>query len=59
MKFIFSFWVMLFMFSFLFGCSSFVYQSPRYVKLAHEITEKTAKRLKEQKNLYLVGTGGG
>ena len=46
------------MFSFLFGCSSFGYQSPRYVKLAHEITEKTAKKLKAQKNLYLVGTGG-
>lgn len=46
------------MFSFLFGCSSFGYQSPRYVKLAHEITEKTAKELKAQKNLYLIGTGG-
>jgi hypothetical protein len=41
------------MFSFLFGCSSFGYQSPRYVQLAHEITEKTAKELKAQKNLYL------
>ena len=48
----------LFMFSFLFGCSSFGYQSPHYVKLAHEITEKTAKELKMQKNLYLIGTGG-
>lgn len=48
----------LFMFSFLFGCSSFGYQAPRYVKLSHEITEKTAKELKEQKNLYLIGTGG-
>jgi hypothetical protein len=46
------------MFSFLFGCSSFGYQSPRYVKLAHEITENTAKELKAQKNLYLAGTGG-
>lgn len=44
--------------SFVFGCSSFGYESPRYVKLAHEITEKTAKKLKAQKNLYLAGTGG-
>jgi hypothetical protein len=47
------------MFSFLFGCSSLSYQSPRYVKLAAEITEKTAQKLKGKKNLYLVGTGGG
>ena len=46
------------MFSFIFGCSSFGYQSPHYVKLAHEITEKTAKKLKEQKDLILIGTGG-
>jgi hypothetical protein len=57
MKLFFSIGVILFMFSFLFGCSSFGYQSPRYVKLAHEITEKTAKELKAQKNLYLAGTG--
>jgi len=38
--------------------SSFGYQSPRYVKLAHEITDKTAKKLKDQKNLILIGTGG-
>jgi hypothetical protein len=45
--------------SFLFGCSSFGYQSPHYVKLAHEITANTAKKLEEQKKLYLIGTGGG
>jgi hypothetical protein len=45
-------------FLFLFGCSSFGYQSPHYVKLAHEITEKTAKKLEEEKGLFLVGTGG-
>ncbi len=56
MKIIFNLGVMLCMF--LFGCSSFGYQSPRYVKLAHKITEKTARELKAQKNLYLVGTGG-
>ena len=58
MKLFFNVGAILFMFSFLFGCSSFGYQSPRYVKLAHEITEKTAKELKAQKNLYLIGTGG-
>ena len=47
------------MFSFLFGCASLGYQSPRYVKLAAEITEKTAQKLKGKKNLYLIGTGGG
>lgn len=48
----------IFIFSCLFECSSFDYQSPVYIKLAHEITEKTGNELKEQKNLYLVGTGG-
>ena len=58
MKLSFNVGIILFIFSFLFGCSSFGYQSPRYVKLAHEITEKAAKELKAQKNLYLIGTGG-
>jgi hypothetical protein len=47
------------MFSFLFGCSSLGYQVPDYEKIADAITEKTAKKLKEQKNLCLIGTGGG
>ncbi|MGB7127854.1 MAG: hypothetical protein WBD50_02030 [Candidatus Rhabdochlamydia sp.] len=46
MKLIFTYGVM---FSFLFGCFSLGYQSPRYVKLAAEITEKTAQKLKEKK----------
>ena len=58
MKLIFNLGIMMCIFSFLFGCSSFGYQSPRYVKLAHEITAKTAKKLKEQKGLALAGTGG-
>lgn len=53
MKLFFIIGIILLMFSFIFG-----YQSPRYVKLAHEITEKTAKKLKEQKGLSLAGTGG-
>jgi len=43
---------------FIFGCS-LGYQSPDYVQLAHKITKETAKKLKEEKNLYLIGTGGG
>ena len=58
MKLIFNLGIMMCMLSFIFGCSSFGYQSPRYVKLAHEITEKTAKKLKEQKGFSLAGTGG-
>lgn len=57
MKLFFNVGVVLFMFSFLFGCSSFS-PSPDYEKIADKITEKTAKELKAQKNLYLVGTGG-
>jgi hypothetical protein len=45
------------MFSFLFGCSSFSL-SPDYEKIADKITEKTAKKLKEQKGLFPAGTGG-
>ncbi len=59
MKLFFTCGVMLVIFSLLFGCSFFDHQSPRYVKLAANITEKTAGKLKEQKNLYLIGTGGG
>ena len=48
----------LFMTSSIFACSSFGYQSPRYVILAHEITAKTGRELQVEKQLYLVGTGG-
>lgn len=34
------------------------YQSPRYVKLAHKITDETAEKLKKKKNLSPAGTGG-
>ncbi|VHO02455.1 hypothetical protein [Candidatus Rhabdochlamydia sp. T3358] len=46
------------MFSFLFGCSSFWHPLPDYEKIADDITEKTAQKLKGKKNLYLIGTGG-
>jgi hypothetical protein len=58
MKCRFNFWLIMFVVFCLFGCSSFGHQSPRYVKLAHEITEKTAEKLKGRKDLFLVGTGG-
>jgi hypothetical protein len=58
MKLFFTCGVVLSTFFLLFGCSFFSHQSPRYVQLAANITEKTAERLKEQKNLHLIGTGG-
>jgi hypothetical protein len=58
MKLSISFGIMMSMFSFFLGCSSFGHQSPRYVKLADEITAKTAKKLEKEKKLHLIGTGG-
>jgi hypothetical protein len=49
--------IMMCMLPFTFGCSSFS-PSPDYEKIADKITEKAAKELKAQKNLYLIGTGG-
>lgn len=46
------------MFTFVFGCSTSGGQMPDYEKIADKITEKTAKKLKNQKNLVLIGTGG-
>ncbi|PCI76478.1 hypothetical protein COB21_04300 [Candidatus Aerophobetes bacterium] len=43
----------------LFGTFSCGHQSPRYVKIAHKITDDTAKKLAKEKNLVLIGTGGG
>jgi len=39
------------------SCSS--YESPRYVKIADSITDKTAKKIEKEKGLVLCGTGGG
>jgi hypothetical protein len=49
---------MIITFSFIFFSSFFGYRLPKHEKVADSITEKTAKELKEQKNLCLVGTGG-
>lgn len=52
--------VIIAMITFLLGCSSsFGYQVPNYEKIADKLTEKTARKMQEQKHLYLVGTGGG
>lgn len=45
--------------TYIFGYSSVDYQSPKYVKMAHKITDKVGRKLKVEKNLKLVGTGGG
>ena len=42
----------------LYSCSSIEYESPRYVQLAHKITNKTAKTLEKEKGVILVGRGG-
>lgn len=36
----------------------FGHQSPYYIKLAHQITAQTAKKLEKSHKLVLVGTGG-
>ena len=59
MKLILNFGVALLMVFSVFACSSLGYQSPYYVKLAHQITARTAKKINTQKNLVLIGTGGG
>ena len=41
------------------SCSFFTESRPEYVKIANKITNETGKKLKEQKNLHLAGTGGG
>src|SRR5271157_4501708 len=56
MKLFFNFALMLSIVLFGFSCSSFTESA--YVKIAASITNKTAKKLKERKNLFLIGTGG-
>jgi hypothetical protein len=41
------------------SCTRYDADEPLYVQLAHQITEKTAKKLKKEKNLIPVGSGGG
>ena len=51
------FWILLIT-GVLYSCSSIECESPRYVQLAHEITNKTAKTLEKEKGVILVGRGG-
>ena|SRR3990167_8677558 len=44
--------------SLIFGCSSMTYKLSKDEKIVNQITEETAKKLKEKKNLILIGTGG-
>ena len=44
---------------FLLRGSPLLHQSPRYVKLAHQITAKMAKKFYAEKKLKTIGTGGG
>jgi hypothetical protein len=53
-----SFGIVMSIVTLLFGCSFPKEKISPDVKLAREITVHTAKKLKEQKHLYLIGTGG-
>ena len=54
----FFFFILKSIFIFLVGCSILIDRIPEYEKLADEITDNVAKRLKAQKHLFLIGTGG-
>lgn len=41
-----------------FGCDSMTYKLSDDEKIVNQITQETAKKLKEKKNLILIGTGG-
>lgn len=56
---IFNFGLIIFIFTIIVGCSPFNHQPPDYEKMADEITEATARKLKLENNFSLVGTGGG
>jgi len=56
-KLIFNLGIILCIISFLFGCDSFS-PSSDYEKIADKITEQTARKLKNEKDLVLAGTGG-
>ncbi len=58
MKSIVSFSVIVAVLALFLACSSCGYLLQDYEKIADKITEKTAKKLKEEKKLCLVGTGG-
>ncbi len=53
-----NFLLVLLIISLYFGCNSMTYKLSDDEKIANQITQETAKKLKEKKNLILIGTGG-
>ena len=58
MKYLYWYGIVLLMLVSVLGCTSFGDQMPDYEKIADKITDRTAAKLKEEKNLILIGTGG-
>src|SRR5690349_17251203 len=58
MKCFFNLSLILLILSLAFGCNSMTYKLSDDEKIANQITQETAKKLKEKKNLILIGTGG-
>ncbi|MEX0962283.1 MAG: hypothetical protein WDZ28_05460 [Simkaniaceae bacterium] len=53
-----NFSLVLLMISLAFGCNSMTYKLSDDEKIVNQITQETAKKLKEKKKLVLIGTGG-
>lgn len=58
MKHFFNFSLTLLIIVLAFGCNSMTYKLSDDEKIVNQITQETAKKLKEKKNLVLIGTGG-
>ncbi len=58
MKCFFNFSLVLLMFFLISCCDSMTYKLSDDEKIVNQITQETAKKLKEKKNLVLIGTGG-
>jgi len=58
MKYFYEYGIILLIFFSNLGCTSLRDQMPNYEKIADAITGNTAKKLKKQKNLFLIGIGG-
>jgi len=58
MKCFFNLSLVLLIISLAFGCNSMTCKLSEDEKIVNQITQETAKKLKEKKNLILIGTGG-
>ena len=58
MKYFFNLFLVLLIISLAFGCNSMTYKLSDDEKIVNQITQETARKLKEKKNLILIGTGG-